>query len=83
MRHKVLNAELWVVTIVMTALATAPANAQSVWQKVKQNVLQQQCQQGNQQACQTIAKQKQGQPASVTDDLTSGAADTTNEASGG
>jgi hypothetical protein len=61
MRHKVLNAELWVVTIVMTALATAPANAQSVWQKVKQNVLQQQCQQGNQQACQTIAKQKQGQ----------------------
>jgi hypothetical protein len=67
MRHKLSNAELWILTIAITALPAAPAKAQTVWQKLKQNVLQQQCQQGNRQACQTIAKQKQGQqPASQT-----------------
>lgn len=47
--------------VMMTGLTTSPATAQSAWQKFKQNVLQQECRQGNQRACQTLAKQKQGQ----------------------
>lgn len=63
MRHKVWQAEFWIVTVAMAGLSTAPASAQSVWQKLKQNMLQQECQQGNRQACETIAKQKQSQHA--------------------
>lgn len=51
-------------TALLIGCVSQAVRAQSIWNKMKQATLQQECKDGNQSACQSLARQRQGQAQS-------------------